>query len=706
MIFDLDNMINKNCEQILKQYLGVDSFENYDVKIQLLSQNDNQRFFDTYFKLTYKLTHLKNHLLVITAKSQSFCIHNFPVSNLNKFKKLFTYNDIDFATINRLQANKQSIESKKYVFSINSKIDTSNTFYILLELEKTELEIQAKRFIKNYLVMYKLKYNMNGWYKKFKYHLLSCYKDEETLPNRDDKAYRKIEGFHPFELTYRIFYEMAIRNCRVKKIMHTLGYLYDLKKVQKDTIITIDDISCEIINEEKVYKIFGAVMGNDISNKTKFFMGVNSFKYQCVEEITENYYEMKLFLDKSNDSVDLDITVGTKDNKFNNKDLDITVGTKDNKFNNKDVEKPLDHCSVSIRSSITEVAETNKKTTITICKGLKKYTIEPKQDGSWSLELDDSTELLDEKIFLKTYIDFLTPEEHQIYLTSGLPIISELINEFEKELEEKYLIHSPYLHKKHSETSYIRNKKICHNHLGNSEYQDKYFAHELAFDGYSVYQGIFKDSDGEFDINIIKQNMTKLVVDKNLSPIQLNLNLPKAELIAYLSKIKDNYDNDNSIIKSPLELFKESFEAKDDIGLASEDRRKNFKTKLTEIADMFFTYDINPFILQRKKALEDEIKVLKIKRDELKSEKTYKLNPDRNVGKPNITPTYRSIKVEYETLIDDCKKDIKRLEEDVKKNNNHIATEIGETADTVKTYNDIMSDYIENKKYIKFLTKT
>lgn len=649
MIFDLDNMINKNCEQILKQYLGVDSFENYDVKIQLLSQNDNQRFFDTYFKLTYKLTHLKNHLLVITAKSQSFCIHNFPVSNLNKFKKLFTYNDIDFAIINRLKVNKPSIESKKYVVSISSKIDTNNTFYILLELEKTELEIQAKRFIKNYLVMYKLKYNMIGWYKKLKYHLLSCYKDEETLPNRDDIAYTKIEAFRPFELTYRIFYEMAIRNCRVKKIIHALDYLYDIKKVQKNTIITIDEISCEIINEEKVYKIFGAVMGNDISNKTKFFMGVNSSKCQCVEEINENYYEMKFFLDRSNDSVDLDITVGTEYYKYDNKDL----------------EKLLVHCSVSIRSSTTGVAKTNKKTMITISKDHdKEYTTEPNQNGTWSLELDDSTKLLDKKVFLKKYIDFLTPEEHQIYLTAGIPVINDLINEFETELNDQYLIHYKDSNINHSEKNHISLKKALYGSA------NKYFAREDEYDGYSVYQGIFKDGDGEFDISIIKQNITKLVVDKNLSTVQFNLNLPKAELIAYLSKIKENYDNDNSILKNTLELLGE------DLNI---EYLKIKDMDSLEWADTFYIYD------HFKRNIEDTI------------------TGRRHEIKLNLTLYHEHL--ESITSKESVKVVLKNAEDiqnrfSSKKNSSNKVDRI--EVDTIRDRYKIMETLIENKKY-KFL---
>ena len=44
---------------------------------------------------------------------------------------------------------------------------------------------------------------------------------------------------------------------------------------------------------------------------------------------------------------------------------------------------------------------------------------------------------------------------------------------------------------------------------------------------------------------------------------EINLNLPKEELIAYISKIKDDFDKDNSIIKSSLELLGETLEKSD-----------------------------------------------------------------------------------------------------------------------------------------------
>ncbi|MFW2454266.1 hypothetical protein ACN4FY_11835, partial [Aliarcobacter butzleri] len=61
--------------------------------------------------------------------------------------------------------------------------------------------------------------------------------------------------------------------------------------------------------------------------------------------------------------------------------------------------------------------------------------------------------------------------------------------------------------------------------------------------------------------NKIYTNFKKeLIKPYTKTEIELNLNLPKEELIAYISKIKDDFDKDNSIIKTPLELLGEILE--------------------------------------------------------------------------------------------------------------------------------------------------
>ena len=91
----------------------------------------------------------------------------------------------------------------------------------------------------------------------------------------------------------------------------------------------------------------------------------------------------------------------------------------------------------------------------------------------------------------------------------------------------------------------------------------------------------------------IKRLIIPKEYNKNIS-LKLNLNLPKEELIAYISKIKDEYDKDNSIIKTPLELLGKTLENENIYikNLPKRDIKKIY-------ADMFFIYDY--FIFQDKK---------------------------------------------------------------------------------------------------------
>ncbi|MEV9498572.1 hypothetical protein [Aliarcobacter butzleri] len=66
--------------------------------------------------------------------------------------------------------------------------------------------------------------------------------------------------------------------------------------------------------------------------------------------------------------------------------------------------------------------------------------------------------------------------------------------------------------------------------------------------------------------------------------LEINLFLPKEELIAYISKIKDEYDKNNSIIKTPLELLGETLEK-------SDNKKTPKKPKAFVYADWFYIYD-------------------------------------------------------------------------------------------------------------------
>ncbi len=72
--------------------------------------------------------------------------------------------------------------------------------------------------------------------------------------------------------------------------------------------------------------------------------------------------------------------------------------------------------------------------------------------------------------------------------------------------------------------------------------------------------------------------------------VNINPNLPKDELIAYISKIKDEYDKNNSIVMSPTELLGEELKAIDENLLINKKTGKYLNR--IRIADMFYIYDM------------------------------------------------------------------------------------------------------------------
>ncbi len=77
--------------------------------------------------------------------------------------------------------------------------------------------------------------------------------------------------------------------------------------------------------------------------------------------------------------------------------------------------------------------------------------------------------------------------------------------------------------------------------------------------------------------------------------VELNLALPKNELFAYITHIKEKYDAQKSLLKSSIELLGAGLdtiglEEIDGTGMYKKDRRKTLQEKCT---DLFFIYDCN-----------------------------------------------------------------------------------------------------------------
>lgn len=113
----------------------------------------------------------------------------------------------------------------------------------------------------------------------------------------------------------------------------------------------------------------------------------------------------------------------------------------------------------------------------------------------------------------------------------------------------------------------------------NPRYKDNY----TVKDGYVTYQACYKGSK-EYDINKIFPNFKRPMREFNQTQVAFNMSLPKDELMAYIEKIKDDYDNKNTSYKTLNQLLYE-----DDT-----DTRVNEKLEHKQkerYADDFFIYD-------------------------------------------------------------------------------------------------------------------
>ena len=144
-----------------------------------------------------------------------------------------------------------------------------------------------------------------------------------------------------------------------------------------------------------------------------------------------------------------------------------------------------------------------------------------------------------------------------------------------------------YFNKKHDKNKFFSNRyemfglSITYNENGEQKIFDDYTKKEQLMFAETILKAQFK-------------RPLLILEDAKKAKVELNLSLPKNELIAYISKIKDEYDKDNSIIKTPLELLGEEFKEADT--LVCNDKGKCFDsrailTKQQKMADMFYIYD-------------------------------------------------------------------------------------------------------------------
>lgn len=310
-----------------------------------------------------------------------------------------------------------------------------------------------------------------------------------------------------------------------------------------------------------------------------------------------------------------------------NKDYenDIKYIIKESKLPRRDDEKykiissyepyELTHC-ISYEMAI------RNKEVINLLETLKLLTIIHKKQfianiSSNDIEIQDTVRTLAQQVcvhldFLKSphKIDFNNFDSSQAQ-NDIMSIIAELTTILE---EDYYMIYDrkeitpegmedvlkePNHYEPDIELNNFMNKAIIYElyDLDNSPRYKDNFSKE---DGYVIYQGVY-DESVSYDINKIFPNFKRPMREFNQTQVAFNMSLPKDEIMKYIEKIKDDYDNKNTSYKTLDQL------------LYGDDTRTEDKLnhkRLKDYADDFFIYD---YYVQSEEEHEKKLEIIQRK---------------------------------------------------------------------------------------------
>jgi len=272
---------------------------------------------------------------------------------------------------------------------------------------------------------------------------------------------------------------------------------------------------------------------------------------------------------------------------------------------------------------------------------------------------------------ISNYIEILTDKLYQEYYI--------IYQNDSKLLKNMYFFYDPLKYLERDKDLTYHSKVVDSNNV---------FQHKENNECYYFYQEIDKN-DNEFSFNTFFPNFTVSLRDFTNAKIVVNLHLPKDELLAYLEIIKDDYDAEESTIKSPLELLGHELEKTKEPNSLKRISKKNKKDYVTSIIDALYVYDVYK-VLEQSFA-DNKKKAIKI-RDAKVKEIRNSINRDKMQ------------KDEY----------IKELKEDsspdiIKWSKDSLVVKVSEltkfSEDKVNIYKTLMNDYSIKLKYKELITK-
>jgi len=307
---------------------------------------------------------------------------------------------------------------------------------------------------------------------------------------------------------------------------------------------------------------------------------------------------------------------------------------------------------------------------------------------------------------LEQYPCYLTDNLHEKYLSIGFYELKSMIDDFEEELRKEYLIIPKENEIVTPESKRILIQRCTYNSIDGNKYkwhpsyqqEMKYNFEEKEYSEYTTSMGIFKGND-LFDVNAIRPTFNLHIIDKNSSYIPINFTMPTEEIIAFINLIKDDLKKDKNIIKSPTELLGEELQTIEEAE-AKQYLPKTFKQNLISMSNALFTYDMFQYLTHKQTKLE-------IKKRNLDQRLHSELSIYKTPG-PNTTimkNKKKKIEAKYSNQILELTKEIQNIGKTSKSKYEKIISVIDVSESNVQRYISFMTQYIEEKKYIKLISK-
>ena len=272
-------------------------------------------------------------------------------------------------------------------------------------------------------------------------------------------------------------------------------------------------------------------------------------------------------------------------------------------------------------------------------------------------------------------------KKNEIGKLSHLDIIITMLEELEATLKKEYFITVNYSALKKNDKLILIEKYSKQDQTKSSDKKGKI---SLKFRGGLILEQGISENKSEFHTSTIKPRFKRdYFTQGKVVNVQLNLSLPKSELLGYISYLKDLTDAEN-LVNIPIELLGDLLE--------DYTTQKNYPKKQTsqKMADMFFIYD---YVKDRLNFIE-----------EANSIANTEYNESLSILLKNPLYTSRDKQIQKESLLKERDKEMLEMKiVDIFKEI-AISQELDMKPDAISKHYYAIKPYIDDLKYKELIT--